>query len=489
MLADEFNKYTKSQEFKDLLARYEQVLLDNGNEFFDANDLLDIAEYYYSKHDVDAAIQACYYCLDLYPDNDRALVFIARSAIFSGDYTTAERIAKSIKFDEELEVVYLRAELMLINSESDKAEEYLTKHFLSLPEDDDQRYDMALDVPHLYCDYSCWQLAEKWLQLLENDGQKEEMDYVEAMARIYANTDRHKEAIPYWNKYIDENSFSSNAWISLAQCQYQTGQCQEALQSAEYAIAINPDMPDGYLAAGNAYFAMGRGQDSIDMFEKFLDLLPGDAQGELLLSCVYFSEGKNEEAKVHIDNAINAIRDLTEDDVPVFVFHEIYRQAAFVYGSLGEMAQANTYVDYLLFYGMEETTVKMLRAAVYLEGKHQNDAFTLFSELLDEHKNDPKVYIKIGMMLVDSNYFALGYKVLGSTLVILEESGMPSPNGWDRLAYAALMENQYDDFLEALEKSIEYLPTETVTIFSPYFPDDMPIEQYLAYAKEHRINP
>lgn len=488
MLADEFSKYIKSQEFKDLLARYEQALLDDSGDFFDSDDLLDIAEYYHSKSDLDSASRACYYCLDLYPDNERALVFLGRIAIITGDLTTAERISESIKLDEELDVVYLRAELMLIKGDSEGAEAYLSEHFNMFESGDETRYDMALDVPLLYCDYSCWELAERWLLLPENKSQKEEIDYIEALAKVYTCTERQKEAIVLWNKYIDEDPFSSGAWVFLAQCQYQSGLCQEALQSAEYAIAINPDIPDPYLAAGNAYFSIGKGKEAIEMFERFLDIVPGDAQGELLLSCVYFSEENYEEAKVHIDNALNAIHDLTEDDAPQIVFHETYRQAAFIYSALGDIQQAINYIDHLLFYNMEEDSIMLLRAAIYLEAKQTNEAFEIFTDLLTNKSHDPNLYIQIGTMLVDSSFFALGYQVLSTTMDILKESGVTCKNGWDRLAYAALMEDHYDVFLESLALSVKNLPTETITIFSVYFPESLPIEQYVEYAKQNRIS-
>ena len=80
---ESFNQYIRTSEFKDLLKRYEQALKDNDSAFFDADDLLDIAEYYNIKNEYDKSNAAACYCLELYPDFTKAKVFIARCAIIT----------------------------------------------------------------------------------------------------------------------------------------------------------------------------------------------------------------------------------------------------------------------------------------------------------------------------------------------------------------------------------------------------------------------
>lgn len=483
----DYFKYLRSNEFKEILARYEQAQKDGTNEFFDADDLLDIGEYYHSLHDIDAACRAAEYCLELYPDNQRAMVFVAKCAICNSDIETAERISQSIGMDEEIDVVYLRAELMLLRNQYEDADKYLQDYFDGLQDDDDIRYDFVIEVPALYCDYGCWQLAERWLLMPENDEQKDDLQYLDALGRVYTNTNRFAEAIPLWNKYIDKDSFCAGAWLMLAQCQYHIGLCHEAMSSAEYCIAINPDLPDGYLAAGNASFALGRSNDALSYFTKFLDLAPGDAQGELLIATVLFAEERYDDARAHIEVAVDGINNLTDEDIPAIVFHEIYKEAAFICSAQGDIKQSLIYLDRLLFHGMSEDAVLLLRAAILLEAKQTREAFNIFNDILTSSGHDPEIYIQIGMMVIDASFYDLGYSMLSTTIKVLTESGMACEVGYDRLAYACLMLDKYDEFLEALEKSIKFSPSETVTIFSPYFPEDTPITEYIEYARKNKL--
>ena len=53
MIPAEFQKYIRSKEFKDLLAKYQQASLNGEDIFIDEDDLLDIGEYYHVKGDAD----------------------------------------------------------------------------------------------------------------------------------------------------------------------------------------------------------------------------------------------------------------------------------------------------------------------------------------------------------------------------------------------------------------------------------------------------
>lgn len=488
MLPEEFARYIKSKEFKALLSKYEQNKEVAGTEYFDSDDLLDIAEYYHLKDRMDDAMEVVQYCLDLFPDNPKAMVFLARAAILSGDVERARMITDNIDSDEELDVVYLKAEIMLLDGLHDKANEFIKDCFAELDEDDDRREDIMLDFPLLLEDYGAMDFVDDWLKKAEEAGLGKYVDYIEAKARLLTSRNEFKEAIPLWNTYIDSDAFSVQAWLMLCQCQYQIGLCHEAVHSAEYALAIEPHNPDALLASANAYFAMGEDQKAIEQFELYLDEVPGDCQGELLLSTAYFVKEDYEEARKHIENAIDALRRAGDDEIPDFVYQEVYRQAAFVYGANRDIEQAMHYLDYLLFYGMTEANIELLKASVMLEVGDQLGAFEIFNRMIADNKYDIDVYLHIGMMLVDTCVFDTGYEILTKVMEIASKSGVTLTKGYDRLAYAAFMTDRYEEFLDALKLSIKHLPIETVTIFSVYFPKEMPITEYYEYASTHKLD-
>lgn len=486
MIPAEFQKYIKSKEFKSLLSKYEQTL-DSGSVYIDSDDLLDIAEYYHVKGKHDQALRAAEYTLEIFPDNDKAKVFVARSFILQGDIEKAVRISEELDGTDSIDGIYLKAELLLIEGKIDDADMFLRDEYEK--QDDDLRYDMMLDIPMLYCDYNYFEVAEEWLSRIDDEEQKHDPDYIEAMARIYTNTQRYKEAIPLWNDCIDIDAFSTLAWLSLSQCQYMLGSCQEALESAEYAIALAPDMPEGYMAAGNSLFAIGRSSEAIERLDTFLSLCPEDVQGELLMASILFTEERYEEAREHIAVCIEALEREENNLIPDLVRQEVYRQAAFIHSALHDIEKAVCYVERLSLFGMAEVSTSMLKAALYLEMGQVKTAFNILNDMLQNGDYGCDVYVQIGMMLVDSNNYELGYNLLSSLLPQLRQSGYENMTGYDRLAYACLMLGHYDEFLDALAVSVEHLPVETVTIFSTYFPANIPLSEYCEYATSHRITP
>lgn len=512
MIPQDFQKYIRSKEFKDLLAQFQEATMNGDDRYFDADDLLDIAEYFHVKGKPDEAEKATDYMLRLFPDNEKALLFKGRQAVMDGDIELAEHYAAQIKTEELSDTIYLRAEIMVCKDKAEEANEYILKFYNSLPKEnfdeqnapsshlniysDDEDLDeeeespksaFALDIALMYCDHREWQLSEEWLDRVQNPRLKQDGDYIEVKAILLTAKGEYTNAITLWNKYIDLDAYSVRAWLQLAQCQFHQGLCQEALHGVEYAEAIDPNLPDVYLAKGNCNFSLGNNETALECFQKFLSMCPGDVQGELLTASILFAMERYEEGYQHIVVAIESMENSDFLDYPEYMRVEVYRQASFLCSAMGRIDQALSYADKLMLCGVSEEKSTLIKAGIYLESQKPKEAFDMFNKALQQGNHEPEMYISIGCMLVDASLMDTGYKMLSDTLRILEDSGADTNFGYERLAYAALVIGKYDEFLKALEKSIVKNPSDTVTIFSSLFPKDLPISEYLEYARTHEI--
>lgn len=78
----DMSSYFEDPEFKEALAKYEGMVESHTPAYFEADELIDIAEYYASKgrhKDADKAIDLA---IQLHPDNTDALIF--RVTVFYG---------------------------------------------------------------------------------------------------------------------------------------------------------------------------------------------------------------------------------------------------------------------------------------------------------------------------------------------------------------------------------------------------------------------
>ena len=106
-------EYFNSEEFQEILENYEASINVGSNPFMDADDLVDLADYYSWQADDDKAEQAIDYALELYPGSTLPNVFKARKALAEEDYAQAEFYAGEIENHDDPDYHYLLAEIMI----------------------------------------------------------------------------------------------------------------------------------------------------------------------------------------------------------------------------------------------------------------------------------------------------------------------------------------------------------------------------------------
>ena len=85
------NKDTNSKEVLRKVWRYEEMLRSNTKVYFDEDDLLDIAEYYYYDMSKDAEALRCLdYALKLHPESLPVKLRISEIRYFQGETARAE---------------------------------------------------------------------------------------------------------------------------------------------------------------------------------------------------------------------------------------------------------------------------------------------------------------------------------------------------------------------------------------------------------------
>ena len=140
--------YFNSNDFQELLHSYEASVASGDTLFLDADDFVDIADYYNYNDATDKAIEVVEQALELYPDDVLLNVFMARQALLDADYDTASEYADRIGDKEAPDYHYLVAEILIARGSIDEADEYLRKLYAQL--DSDEVNDFIKDVGNLY---------------------------------------------------------------------------------------------------------------------------------------------------------------------------------------------------------------------------------------------------------------------------------------------------------------------------------------------------
>lgn len=359
MSQTEFQKYILSKKFKDLLAKYEEGISSGSMPYFDADDLIDIAEYYHINNRTADSEKVVDYCLELSPNDEYALFFKARLMLtVYNNPTEAQRIIESIDdYRDITEAIYILAEIKLQLNKVNEAEDIFTQEYhklikevndnetdtsYSVYDDDDIDEDeetpaeemlarFPLDVAMLYCDYGILTNADIWLNRVKDHGGDLLFEYYETLGRLRLLQNRYKEAIDAFNKALDIDAYNVNIWLQLSEAQSLSEKHLDALQSIEYALAIEPNAEDAMLMKGNALYDLERYGDAINLFRQMEKNYPTNAQISLYLAALYFetehrSEGMKEFQKALEKSNYNII---VITQVGISLFELEYTDAAY----------------------------------------------------------------------------------------------------------------------------------------------------------------
>lgn len=144
----DMSSYFEDPEFKEALARYEGMVENHTPAYFEADELIDIAEYYASKgrhKDADKAIDLA---IQLHPDNTDALIFRARSLMLLGKKEEAQMVMQLINNPADREFRFLQADLLIEEEHMEEADEILQQ----LAMDEEYELDTLLDIILDYVD-------------------------------------------------------------------------------------------------------------------------------------------------------------------------------------------------------------------------------------------------------------------------------------------------------------------------------------------------
>lgn len=327
--------YFESNEFKATLKKFEEAERSGQEIILDSEEFVDIAEYYYNHGKVNAAIEIINRAIDLYPGAAAPLLFKARMALLDyNDINKANLYADLINDKNDLEYFYLKAEIMINEGKIEEADNYLENKYEEI--DDDEKDYFAIDTTALYIDYNIIGKANKWIKKSEA---VDTVEYKEQYARIMMENGDYKKSQELFNELIDNNPYSTQYWNSLASSQFLCNNIEEAIQSCEFALAINPENATALLNKANGLYNLGNYKEALKYYTRYCEQCPNDENGETLIGF----------CNMLLEDYLNAIKHfqiaerLSAQNSPMLT--DIYKDWAFALCRLGRIDESMTVLD------------------------------------------------------------------------------------------------------------------------------------------------
>lgn len=325
MKKDRFKDF--DDEVRELVLDFENTVLRGENQFFDADELEIIIDYYFEVNDEKPLERAVSYAEQLYPDNSsvklrRAHLYIARE-----DYKKALSILHRLRQEEpeNTDVAYSLGVANGAVGESEKAISYfkeaaadgwmLGRVYANMAEEyyKLKDYDTALDF---------------YRKAMESDSCDDITIY--NYYDVCFEARRIEEAIDYLKKYVKANPYSKEGWYCLG-CGYRDLTLYEkAVDAFEFAIAIDKGYTDAYLALSQTQDFMGHTSEAVTTMLRVLDFTDDQAK-------VYRTVGSLYAREANYDTAMAYFRKALEEN-PADA--EAYANLAVCYLEIGDMTSA-----------------------------------------------------------------------------------------------------------------------------------------------------
>ncbi len=474
--------------FRQILQQYEDSLSTGERVFFDAEDFLDIADYYRVSGKADDALTAAKRCMELYPDNANALLTMA--LVYVSEFNDVEKakecIAKIPNTYAEPAADLVRAEIMVATKQWDRAETYVRRYLdNSDKRDDDGAFDddiddapsacsSYLDVASLYMEYGNTAAAERWMRLAPPPAEDEKADWYDLWARIFFAKEDWQAAIDNFNKLLDIDAYDADAWLALCEAYYNTQRFSNALQCTEYAISINPLYADAYFTKGSCLLPFERYAEAIGCFTKFLEICPHDTLAELHLASAYYGNNEPQKAADTIRCVLSKLSTITEPYI-----HDAYRMAVMAYSMCHDKAAAEDCCDIIeQKYGYTEAECMRNIACINM-GEDASAARHAYNALDESGYNDD-VFLSLATSYLSMNYITPCLNIITLNETISRKRGINciSPRLLCIKVVALRHTEQYEEYVCCLLDALQSAPSELETALRGLIPEEMTLQQF-----------
>lgn len=452
-MKDNFAQYFDKPEFQQLLTRYEEMLLNGHNCYFEATELTDIAEYYAMQGDSAQAEAVLDYALRLHPENLDALIFKARTCLINGNPAQANYILDNIADQSDREVMFLRAELLLDAQNHTQAEALLR----TLIEEENYGAECYADIIDLLDDNEQPDMANIWIEEAISR-YPNNRTLTESAAYSYARQENFDQAITLYNRLLDIDPYSSHYWEELGKIFFIREEFDKAIEAFEFVIAINGhESYYALYAAANCYFNIGNYEQAEEYYKSICKHYPEIADPLFHMGMCRVNRGDDDTALDYFSQALTTITEGSEEQA------KVYSQMSLIFSRKGQHAKAIAYLDEAIkIYPDNAELIIMKGHELLCQGYYEESTELFLNALERKDSNIERSLFLIGVSMLENGHCKMSHYILRLL------KGNPSIDPEMIYPYLCFCEwtLHEEDFRNTLTEALEKCPQRTYEIFS-----------------------
>lgn len=371
------NEYDDSLEFQELLRSYEKLKQQGKAGYFDSDDYVDIAEHYMQNDRLSEALDVADEGLRLHAD-DVALLSIKTNVLISlMRFDEARQILDRITPDDDPDVYYFRGQLACADGEafgvrSDWFHRWMDIERTECDEmtnshDAEGRLKEAymhvvLSIVDLSPEDNLDSIMTEWVDEYISRCTFQTIDDSDLdIARACHDVSLYEKEIELYKLFLDVDPYLKGGYTYLASLYSMINEHDEAINSAEFALAIDQDDTQALLVKALGHYQLSDYEQATIDFGRYIKKTSDSVYYAVLASCLMHI-GRKDEALAYLLMA----RDYTNTKM---------RDADMKAGSRAFMAD------------------------VYMQGGYYDEALKQMNAVL-RHKRLPEFVIQKGIILL-----------------------------------------------------------------------------------------
>ncbi len=373
----------------ELVQRFEEMIENKDQFYFDSEQLEDIIIYYLELGDITFAEKAVQYGLALHPGSLEIKTKLLEVLLEMEDYEQARPIIEELANSSQENTDYLVccAKYYSNLGNPHKSIEYCQKA-LDLNEEENFLHNFIADE---YTNLGDPFLALKHYRLaLKHDPTD---DYsLENTMKCYVQLKKFEEAEAFINHYLDDFAFNESAWIEYGQFFFHRKNYQQALRGFDFALAINSTLIGVYASKASCLEAMEEFEKAIEVYHEMLELEDTKAYTHYKIGLNYKELKQTPKALAHFQQS------LLQDPQ----FHLSMIELSDLYEHMGSIKEALHYAKEAAHYSSGNLALQKRLAYLYINSGRFEESLECLKKLVEKEPNrfyNWYAYIEVLMLL------------------------------------------------------------------------------------------
>ncbi len=258
------DSYNGQEDIEPYIRRFEDMIKNNANYFFDVDVFEAIIDYYLERNNLKSAMKGISMATSQHPD---AIPILLRKAEV---YASTGKLYKSLEILNRIEhiephneeIYILRAGIFSQQRNHEEAIRNLKQAIRFAREEAD---DLYVDLAFEYENLKKWDKAITCLKkAIELNGENEAALF--ELAYCYEMSGAPAEGVDFFNHFIDANPYSYTAWYNIGTLYSRAGAYEKALEAFDLCLTLNEGFSSAYFNKANTYVQLEMYHEAINCY-------------------------------------------------------------------------------------------------------------------------------------------------------------------------------------------------------------------------------